>query len=211
MATEDQTNGGLRRPQDRPDSPVSRRSPRRAMTVYRAGWVTAFVVVTLVGAGAAVRATPGAFFMVAALAGWGLLVWSTSPSAVRAYGRWLRSVPAPSAARLDAVAQAFAHAGVGYVWVPPSPDPLALSDEELRERWRTSCRYLQQPLSMAQVLRAVEQRGRDLDELERRYPGVYAAWLTSAARSLDHLTPDAIEGPSDQAPINWDELTLGRD
>jgi hypothetical protein len=48
-----------------------------------------------------------------------LFVLHSSPPAVRAYGRWLRSVPTPSATQLDAIARAFAHARTGYVGVQP--------------------------------------------------------------------------------------------
>ena len=44
-------------------------------------------------------------------------VLASSPPAVDAYGRWLRSIPTPSAAHLDALARAFANAGVGYVGI----------------------------------------------------------------------------------------------
>ena len=52
---------------------------------------------------------------------------------------------------------------------------------------------------------------RSVDEFERRYPGGFAAWLTSGAGTLDYLTPYAARGHFDHATINWDELTRGRD
>lgn len=139
----------------------------------------------------------------------GLVVLASSPSAVRAYGRWLRSIPTPSAAQLDAFAGVFANAAVGYVGI--QPDPRELTDEELCQRWRASCLYLRRRLSATQVMRAVEQRQTDLDEFERRYPGAFAAWLTSGAGTLDYLTPYAVRGRGNHARINWDELTRGRD
>jgi hypothetical protein len=139
------------------------------------------------------------------------VVLVTSPPAVRAYGRWLRSVPTPSAAQLDAIARAFANAGVGYVGFQPEPDPRELTDDELSQRWRASCLYLRRRPSTAQVIRSVEQRQIYLDEFERRYPGAFAAWLTSGAGTLDYLTPYAVRGRADHASINWDELTRGRD
>jgi len=235
------------------------------MTMYRAGWLTAFVAVLLVGVRAAVEtspeALPSAFVVVAVacslvswcairirgsagrrrvricavascalvggtiavailgfaeLLGWrvGLLclcILVSSPFAVHAYGRWLRSVPTLSAAQLEAVVRVLGHTGVGYVGVQAPPDPRSLSDEQLCQRWRASCLYLRRRPSTAQVMREVEQRQMYLDEFERRYPRGYAAWLTSGAGTLDYLTPYVIEGRVDHATINWDELTRGRD
>jgi hypothetical protein len=141
----------------------------------------------------------------------GFVVLVTSPSAVRTYGRWLRSVPTPSAAQLDAFARVFANAGIGYVGVQPEPEPGELTDEELCQRWRASCLYLRRRPSAAHVMRALEQRQIYLDEFERRYPGAFAAWLTSGAGTLDYLTPYAMRGRDDHPRINWDELTRGRD
>jgi hypothetical protein len=184
------------------------------MTKYRIGWLTVCVALLLVGVVAAVRTSPHASPMAVVGQGvvlLGLFVLVSSPYAVRAYGRWLRSVPSPSAARLEAIARVFANAGVGFVGVQPEPDPRELTDEELCQRWRMSCLYLQRRPSAAHAMRAVEQRQIYLDEFERRYPGAFAAWLISGAGTLDYLTPYAIRGRVDHASINWDELTRGRD
>ena len=141
----------------------------------------------------------------------GLFVLVTSPTAVRAYGRLLGSVPTPSAAHLEALARTFAHAGVGYGGVQQEPEPRELTDDELCECWRVSSPFLRRRPSAAQVMRIVEQRQIYLDEFERRYPGAFAAWLTSGAWRLDYLTPRAMPGLGDHARINWDELTRGRD
>jgi hypothetical protein len=140
-----------------------------------------------------------------------LLVPASSPFAIRRYGRWLRSVPVPTTAQLEAIARALANAGVGYVGVQPEPDPRELTDEELCQRWRASCLHLGRRPSAAHMMRAVEQRQIYLDEFERRYPGAFAAWLSSGAGTLDYLTPYAMRGRVDRAGINWDELTRGRD
>jgi hypothetical protein len=174
------------------------------MRMYRAGWLTAGVAL-LLGVGAAAHSSPRALLMAF------VLVVVTSPYAVRAYGRWLRSLPTPSAAQLDAFARVFANAGTGYVGVPPEPDPRELTDEELCQRWRASCLYLRRRPSAAHVMRAVEQRQIYLDEFERRYPGSFTAWLTSGAGTLDYLTPYAMRGRAHDARISWDELTRGRD
>jgi hypothetical protein len=139
------------------------------------------------------------------------IVLVSSPPAVGAYGRWLRSVPTPSAAQLDAIARAFANTGVGYVGIQPGPDPRELTDDELSQRWRASCLNLRRQPTTAQVIRSVEQRQIYLDEFERRYPGAFVAWLTSGAGTLDYLPPSAVRGPDDRARVNWDELTRGGD
>jgi hypothetical protein len=181
-----------------------RARPRRvrARSVATSALVGGTIAVALVGFAALLGQRVG-------LLAFAVLV--SSPSAVRAYGRWLRSVPTPSAAQLDAFARVFANAGIGYVGVQPEPDPRELTDEELCQRWRASCLYLRRRPSSAQVMRAVEQRQIYLDEFERRYPGAFAAWLTSGAGTLDYLTPYAMRGRDDHARINWDELTRGRD
>jgi hypothetical protein len=140
----------------------------------------------------------------------GVVVLVSSPSAMRTYGRWLRSVPTPSAAQMDAFARVFA-VDMGYGGIQLPPDPRTLTDEELCQRWHASCLYLRMRPSAAQVVREVEQRQTYLDEFERRCPSGYAAWLTSGAATLDNLTPYVIGGRVDHAVINWDELTGGRD
>jgi hypothetical protein len=174
----------------------------RARSVATRALVGGTIAVALVGFAALLGQRVGLLAFV---------VLASSPPAVGAYGRWLRSIPTPSAAQLDAFARAFANAGVGYVGVQPEPDPRELTDEELSQRWRASCLYLRRRPSTAQVIRSVEQRQIYLDEFERRYPGAFAAWLTSGAGTLDYLTPYAVRNRDQHARINWDELTRGRD
>ena len=162
------------------------------MTTYRIGWLSAGVALVLVA------------LLV-------LLVLVSNPSALRVYGRWMRSLPTPSAAQLETLARVLASSGVAYVGFPPEPDPSRLTDEELCQRWRASCLYVGRRPSAPNLMHAVEQRQAYLDEFERRYPGPFAAWLTSGAGALDYLTPYAMRGHVDHAAINWDELTRGRD
>jgi hypothetical protein len=181
---------------------TSRPRRARARSVATSALVGGGIAVALVGFTALLGQRVGLLAFV---------VLATSPRAVAAYGRWLRSVPTPSAAQLDAIARAFANTGVGYVGVQPEPDPRELTDEELSQRWRASCLYLRGRPSTAQVIRSMEQRQVYLDEFERRYPGAFAAWLTSGAGTLDCLTPYAVRSRDDHARIDWDELTRGRD
>jgi hypothetical protein len=174
----------------------------RARLVATSALVGGTIAVALVGFAALLGQRVGLLAFV---------VLVTSPPVVRAYGRWLRSIPTPSAAQLDAIARAFANAGTGYAGMPPEPDPRELTDEELSQRWRASCVYLRRRPSTAQVIRSVEQRQIYLDEFERRYPGAFAPWLTSGAGTMDYLTPFAVRSRDDHARINWDELTRGGD
>lgn len=166
---------------------------------------------TLIGGGIAVALVGFAALLGQRVGLLAFVVLVSSPFAVRAYGRWLRSIPTPSAAQLDAFARIFADAGVGFVGLPPEPDPRELTDEDLCRRWRASCLDLRRRPSTAQVMRSVEQRQIYLDEFERRYPGGVAAWLASGAGTLDYLTPYAIRRRADHVTLNWDELTRGRD
>jgi hypothetical protein len=166
---------------------------------------------TLIGGGIAVALVGFAALLGQRVGLLAFVVLVSSPFAVRGYGRWLRSIPTPSAAQLDAFARVFADAGVGFVGLPPEPDPRELTDEDLCRRWRASCLDLRRQPSAAKVLRSVEQRQIYLDEFERRYPGGVAAWLASGAGTLDYLTPYAMRGRADHAMLNWDELTRGRD
>lgn len=186
------------------------------MTKCRTGWLAACIAVLLVGVGTALHASPRTSPVAVVLVGvasFGLLglVLAGSPSALRAFCRWLRSIATPSASQVDALARVFANAGIGYVGVLPEPDPRELTDDEMCQRWRAGCVYLRRPPSAAAAMRAVEQRQIYLDEFERRYPGAFAAWLASGAGTLDYLTPYAMRGGDDRAGINWDELTRGHD
>jgi hypothetical protein len=178
----------------------------------RAGLVRARIVATsaLVGGTTAAALVGFAGLLGERVALLGVFVLVSSPSAVRKYGRWLRSVPTPSAAQLDAFARVFA-IDMGYVGVQLPPAPQVLTDQELCQRWHASCLYLRRRPPRAQLVREVERRQTYLDEFERRYPRGYAAWLTSGAGALEDLTPYVIGGRVDHAAINWDELTRGRD
>ena len=143
---------------------------------------------------------PGALLLAAA-------VLAGSPYCVRASGRWLRSVRTPSTAQLDAVARAFAYPNPEFM--RPSPELRELTDEQLCKRWRASYRSSRRQQSSAvKLIEAVAERQMYLDELERRNPSGFAAWLASGLPTSDplpYLTGDHIDGPA----VDWDELTRG--
>lgn len=134
-----------------------------------------------------------------------------SPPAVRAYGRWLVAAPGPSAAQLDTVIGALAYASPEYLPIPPPTGVEALSDEELCQNWRASYTALQRPLSLGQRSATVTERQTYLDELERRNPRGFAAWLASGARAPGNPLPYVSRRWTEQPTINWDELTSGHD
>jgi len=139
-----------------------------------------------------------------------LLVLISSPYAVAAYGRWLRSAPTPSSAQLDTLARGLAYASPDYVPIQPLPELRLLTDEQLCRRWRSSYVALQGPVSAARMMRTVEERQRCLDELERRNATGLAAWFASGARAAGNPLPYITEDCSCRPAINWDELLRGQ-
>jgi hypothetical protein len=161
--------------------------------------------------------TAGAFVGFAVLLGanvflLAVLVLGSSPFAVGAYARWLRSATTPSAAQLDALARALAYAGPNYVPFVPSSELDAFTDEQLCQAWRASYLALQQQqLSTSQMLATVAERQKYLDEFERRNPSGFVAWLASGARAPGNPLPYLVGTRYDNPSINWDELTRGQD
>jgi len=166
----------------------------------------ALVVGAAVGAviGFAVLLGAGVFLLV-------IVVLASSPWAVSAYGGWLLSVPTPSAAQVDTIARALGDASPEYLTFQPSLDVDALTDEELCQGWRASYTVLQHQSSATQMAATVAQRQSYLDELERRDPRGFAAWLASGARAPGSPLPYMTRGRVEQPAINWDELTRGQD
>jgi hypothetical protein len=102
-----------------------------------------------------------------------------SPYAVNVCGRWLRSVPTPTSAQLDAVVRGFAYASPDHGRFG-RPEPRDLTDEQLCSRWRTIYRTPQrQQVSAVTLIAAVAERQMYLDELERRNASGFAAWLAA--------------------------------
>jgi hypothetical protein len=160
--------------------------------------------------------TVGAFVGLTVLLGAGvfllvIVVLASAPYALSAYGRWLRSLPTPSAAQLDTMARSLAYTSPEYLAFQPPSELSDLTAEELCGSWRASYAALQHQPSAAQTMATVAERHRYLDELERRNPSGFAAWLASGARTpgnpLPYLTRERAHHPA----INWDELTRGQD
>jgi hypothetical protein len=105
----------------------------------------------------------------------------------RAVCRGLRALIRPSPTRLDSWMRAFSYADLGYaaMW----PGPRALTDEQLRTGWRATSATLRQEISTARRLATVDEREWYLDELERRNPSGFEAWLRSGSQDPEDLMP----------------------
>jgi hypothetical protein len=140
-----------------------------------------------------------------------VLVLGSSPPAVAAYRRWMRSASTRSGSQLDALAQAFAYASPGYVPIVPPAELADLSDKELCQAWRTSYLAVQQQASVQDKTAIVTKRQKYLDEFERRNPSGFAAWLATDGRVPANLLPYLVGQRHGRPSINWDELTRGQD
>lgn len=63
------------------------------------------------------------------------------------------------------------------------------SDEELCWEWRRSFAQLVRTTDAEAVARLAQRRRGYLDELERRHPARFAAWISSGARAAGDPTP----------------------
>jgi hypothetical protein len=152
----------------------------------------------------------GAHFFVVVL----LLTVSSPPMLGRCL-RWLHSAPWPSAEQFGAAMTAAAWASPGCApMVSDAPSESArlagalqrLSDEELCQRWQRSCGELAAQSSVIARIGAVEERRGLLEELERRNPAGYVAWIISeaprSATLLGHLSDMSGAPPR----IDWDAM-----
>jgi hypothetical protein len=158
-----------------------------------AGALAGFV--TLVG--------PGAYLVAVLLA-------ATSPRALRACRRGLSSMPRPTSSQLDALAQSLTYMSPMYVPFEQSFDLRLLTDDQLCNAWRASQTAVRSPSSRRSLLRAVEERGRYLDEFERRQPSLLRAWLATDPGATDSRLPYAAGSRHEPSGIDWDELTGGQ-
>jgi transcriptional regulator with XRE-family HTH domain len=135
---------------------------------------------------------------------------ASSPYAVGAYGRWLSGALPPSAARLDALARAFAYTVPEYAACQPPSELGLLTDDQLCQAWRASFMALQPQSSTTQKIAAIAERQRYLDELERRNETGFLAWLVSGEPAPGNPLPYLTGTRPDNFTIKWDELTRGR-
>jgi hypothetical protein len=138
------------------------------------------------------------------------LMVAASPGALRACRRGLGSVPRPTEAQLDALARSLACTNPMFVPFELTIDLRLLTDEQLRHAWHNSGAAVSSPSTPRALLRAVEERGRYLDELERRQPSLLRAWLSSDVGAPDSPLPYVAASSLESLAINWDELTGGQ-
>ena len=160
-------------------------------------------------------AAGGAVAGVAALVGpIGLLVAAlmaaTSPGAVRACRRGLHSVPRPSEAQLDALTRSLACTNPMFVPFELTFDLRLLTDDQLCNAWRNSETAVSSPSTSRALLRAVGERGRYLDEFERRQPSLLRAWLATDSGAPNSPLPYAAASCPEPPTIDWDQLTGGQ-
>jgi hypothetical protein len=137
------------------------------------------------------------------------LVLGSSPYAVRGIGRWLRS--GPTSGQLVTVTRALSYASPEYLVYQPPVGVEALTDEELCQAWRTSYTLLGQQPSAARIAAVAAERQTYLEELERRHPRGFGAWLASGARAAGNPLPYVTRDWAEEPAVNWDELTRGQD
>jgi len=125
---------------------------------------------------------------------------------LRICGRLLRSILASSAAQLTSWSTAMAYAGPTYVACRQPRQMCELTDEQLCSEWRASYVAMQGPVSLRQLARMVVQRQRYLDELERRNPDGFSAWLASGAWASSTPLPYLSETRRNAPTIDWNEL-----
>lgn len=140
-----------------------------------------------------------------------VVVSATSPWVARSIRRWLGAIPTPPDDRVDVVIRALACSSPGIIPYQHVPAPAPTTDEQLCDAWCASLEALTTTYSGAKFLRIVEQRGEYLDELERRNPGGFSAWLASGATAGDNPLPYLSIARVDATVINWDDLLEGRD
>jgi hypothetical protein len=139
-----------------------------------------------------------------------VLLAATSPSSFRACRRGLGALRRPTAAQVDALARSLACMNPMYVPFELTFDLRLLTDRQLANAWRNSEAAVTSPSGPRAALRAVEERGRYLDEFERRQPSLLRAWLASDAGAPDGPLPFATASRPQSPTIDWDELIGGQ-
>lgn len=169
----------------------------------------------ILAGGALVAGTSiGAFIGYASLMGPGVLLLTvaalaSSPYAVTTSRHWLRRARTPSAAQVDAVPRALAHASPDSAPSLPPPALRHLTDAQLCKRWRASYRASRRGSSPVTLIAAVAEREMYLDELERRNANGFAAWLASGPQAAENPLPYLTSAPNGPPAVDWEELTRG--
>ena len=133
-----------------------------------------------------------------------LCVILSCPWCLRSYYGWLDSAARRPGPQL--------HAGTA-VLPDPIPAPVivdivrnlrTLTDEQIRAAWLATSRRVHGPGPVEEQAQAVHLRQTLLDEIERRNPECFHAWLTSSENECDPI-PMKDQGSSRSA-VDWDAL-----
>jgi hypothetical protein len=172
-----------------------------------AGRLSVALSLGVVGVGVAVVSFEAAVLIVLLVP---VLMAATSPGALRACRRGLASVPRPTEAQLDALSRSLACTNPMFVPFELTFDLRLLTDDQLYNAWRNSGAVVSSPSTPRALMRAVEERGRYLEEFERRQPSLLRAWLSTDAGAPDSTLPWAATSSLEPSTIEWDELTGGQ-
>jgi hypothetical protein len=175
-----------------------RRGPRRNLlgSVVVSGCACGAAVVAVVGLAVVLGA--GVWLLA-------VCVLLTSPSFVRAYDRWFASASTPPGAQLNAVTAALSYAAPGFVPIDPLLDVRLLTNEQLGQQWLASCNGSSSPRTVEQLMQASNERRDLLDEMERRNPEGFNAWLASYGQALGG-SPPRLDQAHASSSIDWDAL-----
>ena len=139
-----------------------------------------------------------------------LVAVATSPWAVRFVRDWLREVLS-SDEQFDTWLQTLAWASPGLVPFQPFPQVQPMTDQQVCAAWCASYPVLAAAGPRRAYLRVVQERDGYLNELQRRHPAAFAAWLASGATPSSDPLPYLNLPLNDRETINWDELIGGQD
>ena len=175
------------------------------------GLVSSVVVGACTWGAAAVAFIGFALFLGAGVWLLALGVLITSPYVIGTCVRWIGSAPTPSTTQLQAAVTALAYASPGFVPIDPLLDLRLLTDDQLQRRWSDSWREPSAARTGAQQLHAAWERQDLLDEMERRNPEGFVAWLFSHDQAFGGLPPRLDQAHAASCPIDWDALLHDQD
>lgn len=121
--------------------------------------------------------------------------------------RGLCRVPRLTEAQLAVLGRSLAYANPLFVSFEPTPDLCLLTDAQLAHAWRCSGRAVASPADKRDLIRAVDQRQRYLQEIERRQPGLLGAWLACQVESPGLARSERMASHAEPQSIPWDDLT----
>jgi hypothetical protein len=120
--------------------------------------------------------------------------------------RGLPRLPRPTEAQLAVLARSLAYANPMFVPWEPTLELQLLTDDQLGHAWRCSGVAVSSPADKRDLMRAIDERQRYLEELERRQPGLLGTWLACQVDTPGDVLPAATASRLERHSIDWDEL-----